>query len=569
VTAAQAKAELEALLLSDIDPSQRWFNVIARARAEKVDLETPLMLLLAGTGLLLLIACGNVSTLLLGEMQTRRHELAIRCALGASRSRLARHLLTESLILGALGSCVGTIFAMVGTPLLVRFGPAIPHMDQISVDLRVLAAGVALAIASAVVFGVPSAYVVTREGASIHLRARALGFSKKASRLSACVVGAEVALTTVILISSVLLGRSFSEMMAVKPGFVPESLAVIAVEPPPLNEEELDRYLSFLEQTSDRLSQIEGVSEVATSSGVPFLQTNSSYVVTPGDAQEDAPSISALSWYVSADFRRVMGIPLLAGRDLTPAEVSQGAPLTLVSESLARELWPDRSPLGKTLRYTESDVLTVVGVVGDIKHKALGYQTEAAFHLPVFDGNGWRLPSNFVVRTRAGAAARLDGLKEAVWDQDPDALIREATTMESLISRSAYPDRYRTLLTAIFATFATFLAAIGLFGVTARSVAQRNSDMAIRMALGARGSTLIRDVLRGGLRVALAGIATGLLLSLWAGYLIRDFLFDVAPGDPLTYLGVAGGLILTSILASYLPARRAASVDPIETLRSE
>jgi len=569
VTRAQAKAEIEALLLSDVDPSERWFNVIWRSRAEDVGLEAPLTLLLAGTGLLLLIACGNVATLLLGEMQSRQHEIAARSALGAGRWRIARQLLTESLVLGALGSGVGTTIAVLGTPLMVRLGPSLPWMDKITVDLRVLGAGAALTIASAIVFGIPPAYFATRRGAAGQLRAQTRGAATSAGRMSRYVVGAEVALTTVLLITCALLGRSFVELLSVDPGFVPHNLAVIALRPTLAPDDDFGEYVAFLEQAAERLRQAEGVDHVAVASGVPFWDTNSSYVVTAGAALDDEASTSALSWYVADNFRSIMEIPLLAGRDISRAEVALGARVTLVSESLASQLWPHQSPLGQTLRYTESGLLTVVGVVGDIKHQALGYQTEAAFYLPFFDGTEWSGTTNLVVRTRTAAADSLNDLKAAVWEVDPDALIAEARTLESLIADTAFSDRYRTLLTALFAASATVLATIGLFGVTARAVAHRRSEMGIRMALGARGSTLTRNVLFGSLRVALAGIASGLLLALWAGYLIRDFLFDIAPSDPLTYIAVPAGLALICVAAGYLPARRAASVDPMQTLRSE
>ncbi len=573
VSIEQAAAEMQAILLADVDPASRYFHLLPRRRAENHGLATPLTLLLCATGVLLFIACGNVATLLLGEVQNRRAEIAARVALGAGRGRIIRQLLTESLILSALGSGLGIAAAWAVTPAIVNLGPSIPMMDQMSVDLRVLGVAIAMGTASALAFGALPAYVALRNSGSIRHQMGGRG-STGGNRLSSAVVGTELALTSILLVSAVLLAGSLLRLVEVDPGFQPERLATISIRPPDSGGPEgLEEARAFTREVVDELSKTNGVVEATFSYSVPFVSPPGSFVAQSENSTGRAGSwsntggASALGWWVAPDFPAVMGIDLLAGRGLTEADMNEEAGTALVSESLASLLWPGESPLGARFRYSEDeDPLTVVGVLGDIKHTGLGYRVEPSFYLAA----GSDLEADhFVVRTSVDPALLLEELKSAVWAVDPDILIGSASTMDSHMSDAVSDDRYRAFLAAAMACVAALLAAIGVFGVTARAVAQRRQEFGVRMALGATGDRLIAAVVRGSLLPAVVGAGFGLVAAYWVSRLIARFLFGIEPNDPASFAGVAAGILLTCLLASYLPARRIAQVDPVEVLREE
>jgi predicted permease len=573
VSIEQATAEMQSILLADVDPASRYFHLLSRRQAENHGLTTPLTLLLCATGVLLIIACGNVATLLLGEIQNRRAEIAARMALGAGRGRIIRQLLTESFILSALGSGLGIALAWAGTPAIVSLGPSIPWMDQMGVDMRVMGVAIAMGTVSALAFGALPAYVALRDSGSIRHQMGVRGGSR-GSRLSSVVVGAEVALTSVLLVSAVLLAGSLLRLLEVDPGFRPERLATISIRPPdPDGPEGPEAARSFTQDVVDELSKTAGVVEATFSRSVPFVAPPGSFIAQSEDAPGRAGSwsntggASALGWWVAPSFTAVMGMYLLAGRGLTDADIAEEARTALVSESLAGILWPGESPLGARFRYSESeDPLTVVGVVRDIKHKGLGYQVEPSFYLAEGSDLG---PGLFVVRTSGDPAHLLEELKSAVWAVDPDILIGQAGTLDSYMSDAVSDDRYRALLAAAMACAAALLAAIGVFGVTARAVAQRRQEFGVRMALGAADGRLIGEVVRWSLLPGVVGAGVGLLAAFWASRLIAGFLFGIEPTDPASFAGVTAGVLLTCLLASYFPARRIAQVDPVEVLREE
>jgi len=568
----QATAEIQATLLADVEPDRAYFNLLPRRRAENQGLATPLGLLLCATGVLLLIACGNVANLLLGEVQNRRPEIAARVALGAGKGRIVRQLLTESLILSVLGSGLGIALAWAATPVIVRLGPSIPWMDQIGVDLRVVSVAIGVGTVSALAFGALPAWVALRDSASIRNQ-MGTRWGSGGNRLSSVVVGAEVALTCVLLVSAVLLTGSMMRLVRVDPGFQPERLATISIAPPPLDGPlGPEEARTFTRDVVDALTRIDGVAEATFSRAAPFVDPPGSFVPRSEGAVEGegggagAWGTSALGWWVAPDYPAVVGMDCLAGRTLTEAALAEESRAVLVSESMANLLWPGASPLGASFSFSDFEGMTVVGVVGDVKHSGLRHSVEASFYLA---GGADIRPSEYVVRTSVDPTLLVEEMKAAIWAVDPDVLIRQAGTFESHIVDANSDDRYRALFAAAMACAAALLAAIGVFGVTARAVIRRRQEFGVRMALGASGDRLINEVVRGSLLPGMVGALVGLLAAFWASRLLEAFLFGIEPDDPTSFGAVTVGILLTCSLASYLPARRIAQVDPAEVLREE
>lgn len=572
VSIDQAAAEVQALLLPQEHPDQAEFRLLSRRKAENQGLAGPLGLLLCATGVLLLIVCGNVANLLLGEVQNRRAEMAARVALGAGKGRIVRQLLTESLVLSGLGSALGIALAWAATPAIVLLGPSIPWMDQIGVDLRVMGAAVAVGALSALAFGALPAWLALRDSASIRSQMGAR-WGSGGSRLLSVVVGAEVALTCILLVSAALLAGSLLRMVRVDPGFRPDRLATLSIAPPdpggPLGPEGTR---AFTREVQDALGRIHGVVETTYSMAVPFLHNPGSWVPRPeggesGDAADPlGDGASALGWWVAPNFPAVMGMELLAGRSLTEIDLDEGSRSALVSESLANLLWPGEDPLGASFAFSDFQGMTVVGVVGDIKHTGLDQPGEPAFYLA---GGSDIAPPEFVVRTSVDPALLLEEMKGAVWAVDPDILIRQSGTYQGIIARAGSDERYRAFLATAMACAAALLAAIGVFGVTAKAVIQRKREFGVRMALGASEQRLIGEVVRGSMVPGAVGALVGLMAAFWANRLLAGFLFGIEPGDPASFAVVTAGILLICVFASYYPARRIAELDPAEVLREE
>jgi predicted permease len=570
----QAAAEVRALLLPQRHPDQAEFRLLSRRKAENQGLAGPLGLLLCATGVLLLIACGNVANLLLGEVHNRRAEIATRVALGAGKRRIVRQLLTESLVLGGLGSALGIALARAATPAIVRLGPSLPWMDQIGVDLRVVGVAVGVGMLSALGFGALPAWLALRGSGSIRGQMGAR-WGAGGSLLSSIVVGAEVALTCILVSSAALLAGSLIRMAQVDPGFDPNGLAAVSIQPPdpqgPLGPEGTR---AFTREVLDALGGLDGVVETTYSMAVPFDHGPGSWVPRPGGAVAAegvgalAAGASALGWRVAPNFPAVMGMNLLAGRFLSEADLDEGSRSTLVSESLADLLWPGQDPLGASFAFSDVQGMTVVGIVGDIKHTGLDRLAEPSFYMA--EGTDIA-PSDFIVRTSVDVdpALLLNEMKATVWEVDPDILIRRAGTVESYIDSSGLDDRYRAFFAIAIACAAAVLATIGVFGVTARAVIQRKREFGVRMALGASEHQLIGGVVRGSMTPGALGALLGLVAAFWAGRLLEGFLFGIEPDDPAFLVAVTAEILLICVFASYYPARQIAELDPAEVLREE
>ncbi len=536
-------------------------RVLPRASEERRGLASPLFLLFGATALLLLIACGNIGTLATAEMQGRRAEIATRRALGAKTGRIARLLLTESLLLALLGSGLGVVVAFGGTKAMLILAPPIPRLHEVGVDFRALGFAIFLGLLTALLFGAGPSFFASRAQ-----RAPSLMSSSRTSRvhgrLSRAVIGAEIALTAMLLVAGGLLTQSLHRLLGIDPGFDSSGLVTVEFRLP---ASRYDRETSpfFFQEALNQLQAIPGIGSVSGVSRLPFPGHTSGM-----NLQVDGETHSPLFYQVGPEYFETLGVPLLAGRTLDERD-GPGAPISIVlNESAARRFWPGRSPVGAqvSLSYPR-DPVTVVGIVRDMKRQVLSGGAEPAFFISFA-----QLPDetvSFVARTQIDPLDAIPLMVQAVTEVDPDLAVRNGTTLSDLVERSAADERYRSLLMNVFGLLATLLAAAGVIGVTARSVSHRTRELGIRMALGARGSGLISATIHANLRVALAGITIGLVGAFLASGVLTPFLFGIEASDLPTYATVALLMVSLSLSASYIPARRITMVNPVDVLKAE
>ena len=563
-----AETVASSVLLPDDAASRKSVRLVPRKESEILGLTSPLMLLWGATALLLCLACTNMLTLALGEMLGRRSEIATRTALGASGGRIFRQLITESVVLGIASSIVGTVIAVVGTRALVLLAPPIPRIDEIVVDLRVLSFAVALGAVAGLLFGTVPPIVAARNSPSNSSRGSGQTRTKSGQRFTQGLVAAEITLTVVLLVAGGLLTQSLMRLLAVDAGFDSEKLVGVHVLPPGGEHEPPAGEMEFYDDVLERIRATPGVVGASMANGVPFIDGTTSFPVRIDDQNgSSASSLSALGYGIATGYFEVMGMQLYAGRSFSKYDGAQTLQTAVINASMAQRCWPAQSPIGAQFEYAGRTV-TVIGVVGDVRHEALGRDPVSTFYVP-FTQLPWYGEANFIVRTDGNANRIIPLLRSAVWSVNRDVPITKSATVESYMSQSAIIERYRTLLIAAFGICATVLAAVGIFGVTARSIAQKTKEMGIRMALGAKGSGLVRATVRGSLNNVLPGVATGLLGALWVSRLLSRFLFGVEHSDPLTYGVVAASVVVVCLLASYIPARRIARVDPVRVLKAE
>ncbi len=564
VTVEQAHAETSRILRATRENTN--IRLVPRSGDETHGLSSPLMLLFGATGLLLLIACGNIATLSLGELQGRRFELMTRSALGAGKRRIARQLLTESLLLGIFGSMVGAVLAMGGTKILIALAPPLPRLGTVGVDLRVFCFAALLGTLTGLVFGIVPAFTSIRTAASATMSGSSRTSSVKHGRFERLIITAEIALTVVLLVAGGLLGRSFARLLTVDPGFDSEGLATVHIALPGDDYETPESASAAYAQITAGLEAIPGVTAATAATRLPFpglTNTTTRRIV----GREDEEGISAQQVRVLPGYHETMGIPLLAGRTLTDADGPDARPVMLISENIARQYFPSESPLGAQVGGWSVGGITIVGIVGNVKRNRLGAEADRVFYTSLVQRPQSSL--RLVVRTNGAPEGLLTHMRDVVRAFDSNVPVTEPNTMTALISESASEERYRTLLMAVFGCLACVLAAVGVFGVAARAVSLRTREYGIRIALGAESKGLKRNILRGSIGTGLIGIVVGLFVAVGVTRLMSQFLFGVLSWDPATYGTVALILIAVCLLASYIPALRVTRVDPVEVLRTE
>jgi predicted permease len=549
-----------------------------------------LWVVMATVGLVMLIACANVANLLLVRAEVRQRELSVRAALGASRGRIVGSLLAESTLLGLLGGALGVGLAYAGLRVLLAIGPAnLPRLGEISLDSRAVVFTAVVSLLSSVLFGLIPAlkYTGPRISASLGSIGRTVSVSRERNRARSVLVVVQVAIAFVLLVGAGLMIRTFQSIQTVEPGFTrPEHIQMFRVFFAASLVPDAQRVTRMQNDIQDTLSSIPGVTSAAFGSAMPMEGFGANLgVVNFGavgaedrlDAGSDNPPIRLFK-YASPGFFRTAGTRVIAGREITWTEVYGLRPVVMISENLARELWGTPPvAIGKRLRQSPAMPWhEVIGVVQDVRENGLYQQAPPTVYWPSMSAylNATAGPNairgvTFLVRSeRAGTEGFLNQVRQAVWSVSPSLPV-SARTMRDVYDQSLARTSFTLVMLAIAASLALLLGVVGIYGVISYVVSQRRREIGIRATLGAQRGELQRMFVRHGLALACAGVATGMGTAAGLTRLMSTLLYGVTPLDPTTYAVVPVVLVIATLLASYLPARRAASVDPIEALRSE
>jgi predicted permease len=540
-------------------------------------LTTPLFVLLGGVGFVLLIACANVANLLLVRGVARSGELAVRAAMGAGRGRLMRQLVTESLVLSAVGAAGGLALAAIGTRLLVKAAPAsIPRLDAVQVDGLVLGFTLLVAALTGVLFGILPARLVVRPDLARTLREGGRSGMQRAggNRARAALVVAEVALSVMLLAGAGLLIRSFTRLMDVDPGFRTEGSVSFAVSLPDAKYAEPERQAVFVSTLLERLRAIPGVQSAGAGLGMPLTSFSFNFSFNVAGRPPAGPGEGASSEVriATPDYFPAMGIPIVRGRGFTADDRAGGQRVLLLTETAAQRFFPREDPLGKHVtfgwgRKGQRLAGEIVGVVGDVKQSSLANATLPQFWA-VFDQWPVSWPTIVLHSTRDLDAIVADA-RLVVRELDPDLALSQVKTLDTIVAESVAQPRFYMVLLVAFAAVALVLSGIGIYGVIAYLVGQRSREIGIRIALGASRGRVMRMVVREGTLMTAAGIGLGLMGALALTRLMGALLFGVAATDPATYAAVTVLLAAVALAACCLPALRAARVDPAQTMRAE
>jgi putative ABC transport system permease protein len=580
VTLEQARVELDTLLQSyrKARPGESQRLVDSRTRLTSLqehllgDTRRPLLVLLGAVGLVLLIACANVANLLLARAGTRQKELAIRAALGAGRFRLARQMLTECLLLAIAGGAAGLLLAFWLTRLLgsLNSTDAIGEMARvaaITIDLRVLGFTLVISLLTGLLFGLLPALRLSRPDLNISLKEGGRGSGFHGRSLRSALMVSEVALAVVLLVGAGLLIRSFAKLLDIDPGYRAENRLTARISLPPRYRDNSQR-VDFYERLLQRLAALPGVDAVGATSHLPLTGYNmgSTLRVEGRSPQEGERGISVPVARVNPDYFRTMGIGLRAGRIFNDGD-TQGAPsVALLSETLARRLFPNEDPLGKRLSLAGSGT-TVIGVVSDIRYTGLNGEIEQGVYLSYR-----QLPRPgmaLVLRGTMDPVHLAPAVSKAVQEIDPALPVYDVMTMNERLSNSIAARRFNLLLLTGFAALALLLAGVGVYGVISYVITQRTHEIGIRMALGAQSADVLRLFIKQGMATVLFGVGLGLVGAIGLTRVMNSLLFGVKATDPGTFACVALLLSLIALLACYLPARRASRIDPLIALRHE
>ena len=570
----RARAEVESMAARlRAEAVTRHGIVITPLQEQMVGDTRPALLVLFGAvGLVLLIACANVANLLLARAASRQKEIAIRRAVGASRSRLIRQLLTESLVLSLVGGGLGLLLAWWGVDLLVSAGARLPRIEEIRIDGTVLAFTAGVALLTGLLFGLAPALQASSADFHESLKegGRQTGLGSGRQRLRSLLVVSEVALSLVLLIGAGLLIRSFVSVLDNDMGFDPSRVLALDLSLPLSSYGEPEKQAAFFKELLARVNRLPGVKGAAVVSHLPLggNNTNSGLLIEGRTWPRDELPL-ADDRLVSADYFRVLGIHLVRGRTFTPRDVESSLHVAVINESLARRFFSHTDPIGKRIdmQWKTSGWQEIVGVVGDIKHDGLDLPSEPAVYVPYLQtpDSGMTL----VVRATGDPLGLVGAVRAQVYGVDRNQPVSRVRTMEELVAESVGPRRLSMSLLSGFASLALFLAAVGIYGVMSTSVAQRTHEIGVRMALGARRSDVMRLVVGQGAKLTLAGLGLGLAAALPLTRLLSVLLFGVSATDPLTFCGVSFLLTAVALLACYLPARRASRVDPMAAIRCE
>ncbi len=546
----------------------------------------PILLVLTGAvGLVLLIACANVANLMLSRATARQKEIAVRTALGASRFQILRQLLTESAILSLLGGAAGVGFASWGMGFLLKAVPTgLPRIEQIGIDTRVLAFTVLVALATGMLFGIAPGLALARGQWHESLVQAGRGMVGGGQRLRDLLVVAETALALVLLVGAGLLIRSIWRLSGVEPGLNPHHVLTFNVALSPANMASPGTERRAYTQMIERIRHTAGVEAAAALLDLPFSGDdweNGVWIEGTARPKSDNDLPLVLTYYTTSEYLRVMQIPLIRGRYFNEFDTWGKPPVMVIDEVMARSLFPGQDPIGKYARIggldEDSIRAQIVGIVGHVRHWGLEHDATATIRAQMYvpllqipdPFMSFASASSVVVRTAGDPLQYQNPVRAQVPGNDRDQPVWEMKPMETMIADTLAERRFSMLLLGAFAGIALLLASVGIYGVISYLVSQRTREVGIRLALGARPEDVLRLVVGRGALLAVTGVAIGVGAALAATQALSKMLFGVSASDPLTYIAVALVLSGVALLASYLPARRAAAIDPMQALRYE
>jgi len=581
---------------ASLDQAQREMDVIARRVQDQINspnrdwtwtsvslaerivgkIRPALLVLLAAVFLVLLIACANIANLLLARATAREKEIAVRIALGASRPRLIRQLLTESLLLAAVGAIAGLPLAIWGVRVLVALSPNdFPRLNEINIDARVLSVTVLVALVCGLIFGLAPALQSSRLNLSESLKEGGRGADGSSRRrLRSALMVTEIAFSLMLMVGAGLMIKSFIKLQSVNPGFKPDQILTMHLTLPRARYDTKQKINSYNQQLIERVTAVRGVEAAGLSISLPpdLLEVSDSFSIEgkPWPKGTTEPFVPVV--FISPEYFTALGVPIIRGRQFNEMDKEDSPLVVIISQTLAERYFANEDPIGRRFRTGGADRTgnpwtEIVGVVGDVKYSGLDVEAEPAYYMPLTQ-NLWG-SAYLAVRAQTDPISLFPAIRQQIWEVDKDIPIAVLSTMDELMAKSVAVPRFRTFLLGVFAALALALASVGTYGVISYLVTKRTREIGIRMALGARGRDAMMLVIRQGMAVALIGVAVGLAGSLALTHLMKSLLFEVSPTDFSTFAGVAALLIVVAVLACWIPARRASRVDPMTALRHE
>ncbi|HWO02378.1 MAG TPA: ABC transporter permease [Blastocatellia bacterium] len=586
VTRQQAFADMESTALA-LEEKYPKTNKSVRVKVASIyddmvgDVRSSLFVLLGAVGFVLLIACANVANLLLVRAASRQKEIAIRTALGASRWRVVRQLLTESVALSVVGGALGLLLAMWGADLLlVAIPDSVPWIKEIALDKNVFGFTVAASLLTGVFFGVAPALQASKPNLNETLKEGGRGSTGDRHRLRSMLVVSEIALALVLLIGAGLMLKSFSRLRQIDAGFNPSNVLTTTFSLSPTRYAEGSKTRAFFKELGQRVEALPGVEAAAFTTSVPLNGANVTTVLRDGESFSTyANQNLSVQSSVGLDYFRTMGIALLSGRNFSEQDTENTPLVAIIDENMAREMFSDKEPIGEHLLLDEGALrLRIVGVVKHIKHLSWDADSESKVRFQMYT-NYNQIPDKFfarvaqgmslVVRANKNPLALASAVRAQVYEVDKDQPVFGVKTMDELINSSISQRRFAMILLAGFAAIALALAAVGIYGVMSYLVVQRTHELGVRMALGAQTSHVLGLVVKQGMTLALIGVGIGLAAAFALTRLMASLLYGVSATDPITFSVIALLLASVALVACYLPARRATKVDPIVALRYE
>jgi putative ABC transport system permease protein len=579
VTISQAQSDLE-LVARQIEQQYPDINtglsvnIVSLHKQIIGNIKPALLVLLAAVVSVLLIACANVANLLLARAAARQKEFAVRAALGASRFRLIRQLLAESLLLSLIGGALGLVLAFAGIKLLLSLNPPnIPRIGEINVDGRVLGFTLLVSILTGIIFGLAPALQASKPDLNETLKESSRGSTggRGRQRIRGLLVISEIVVTTVLLIIASLMVKSFWSLQNVNPGFNPDNTLTMMVNLPPGKYSENHQIIGYYEQLLKRIETLPGVQSVGAVTNLPLTSTVVRFRFTIDGRPPATPGerLVATTGAINSGYFRTIGIPLLTGRYFTEQDRDKSPSVVIINDTIARRYWPGEDPIGRHLTLPSLGGISreVVGVVGDIKHSGLDTESGAQMYLPYLQ-RPWTFMS-LVVRAQSDPARMAEVVRHEIAVLDANQSAYDVKTMQQVVSESVSQPRLYTLLLGVFAAVAVILAAVGIYGVMNYLVTQRVHEIGIRMALGAQATDIFKIIVGQGMLLALTGVVIGVVAAFFGTRIMESLLFGVSTKDLTTFLGIPLVLVAIAFLSIYLPARRAMKVDPMVALRQE